>query len=192
LRPYNDLEIIQGIRAKDNQTLKYLYDSYFGMIYEMVSKNQGNEADARDIIQEAIILIYKKIRDGSFQLTTTFGSYFFSVCWNIWMRELRRRQTEIEYISEYLYFEESVNDQVVDEYEQQQRYLLYQEHFRKLGKDCQKLLKLFLKKRPLKEIARKMGHRSEKFTKKKKYLCKEQLVQSIKSDKRFRRYHRRQ
>ena len=189
MRPYNDLEIIQGIRAKNNKTLKYLYDEYYGMVYEMVSKNSGNEDDARDTLQEAIILTYKKIRDGSLKLTTTFSSYFFTVCWHVWMRELRDRKTEINNIVEYYYLEQPSNEEVSHQYDQQRKYRLYQEHFRKLGKECQKLLQLFLKKMPLKEIAVKMGYKSEKFAKKKKYLCKERLVESIKSDIRFKDYH---
>lgn len=189
MRHYNDLEIIQGIRVKDNKILNYLYDTYFGMIYEMVSKNSGNEDDARDTLQEAILLTYKKIRNGSLELTTTFASYFFTVCWHIWMRELRNRQIEMNNLMEYYYLEQGADNQLTKEYEQQRKYRLYQEHFQQLGNECQKLLKLFLKKYPLKEIARIMGHKSEKAAKKKKYICKERLVKSIKNDKRFRDYH---
>jgi len=189
LRHYNDLEIIQGIRAKDNKILNYLYDTYFGMIYEMVSKNSGNEDDARDTLQEAILLTYKKIRNGSLELTTTFASYFFTVCWHIWMRELRNRQTEMNNLMEYYYLEQGADNQLTKQYEQQRKYRLYQEHFQRLGKECQKLLKLFLRKYPIKEIARIMGHKSEKAAKKKKYICKERLVNSIKNDKRFGEYH---
>ncbi len=189
MRHYNDLEIIQGIRAKDNKILNYLYDTYFGMIYEMVSKNSGNEDDARDTLQEAILLTYKKIRNGSLELTTTFASYFFTVCWHIWMRELRNRQTEMNNLMEYYYLEQGADNQLTKQYEQQRKYRLYQEHFQRLGKECQKLLKLFLRKYPIKEIARIMGHKSEKAAKKKKYICKERLVNSIKNDKRFGEYH---
>jgi len=189
LKQYNDLEIIQGIRVKDNKILNYLYDMYFGMVYEMVIKNSGSEDDARDTLQEAILLTYKKIRDGSLELSTTFTSYFFTVCWHIWMRELRNRQTELTNLMEYYYLEQAADNSLSQQYEKQRKYRLYQEHFQRLGKECQKLLKLFLKKYPLKEIARMMGHKSEKAAKKKKYLCKERLVKSIKSDKRFKEYH---
>jgi len=189
LRPYNDLDIIQGIRAKDNKTLKYLYDTYFGSVREMVSKNKGSEDDARDTLQEAILLTYKKIRDGSLELTSTFSSYFFSVCWNIWMHELRSRRREIDHILEYYYLEQPLDDRVGEEYHKQQRYRLYQEHFQDLDKECRRLLRFFLKKTELKEISKKMGHRSVKYTKKKKYLCKEKLVEAIRKDKRFSNYH---
>jgi DNA-directed RNA polymerase specialized sigma24 family protein len=155
----------------------------------MVSKNSGNEEDARDTLQEAILLTYKKIRNGSLELTTTFASYFFTVCWHIWMRELRNRQIEMNNLMEYYYLEQEADKQLTKEYEQQRKYRLYQEHFQRLGDECKKLLKLFLKKYPLKDIARIMGHKSEKAAKKKKYICKERLVRSIKNDKRFRDYH---
>jgi hypothetical protein len=37
----------------------------------------------------------------------------------------------------------------------------------------------------MEHIAQQMGYKSKKFVKKKKYKCKEQLVKSIKKDKRF-------
>lgn len=66
-----------------------------------------------------------------------------------------------------------------------EQYKLYQIHFKRLSKDCQKILQLFLKKVSLTEIADEMGIDSMQFMKRKKYKCKEQLIRYIKSDPNF-------
>ena len=63
---------------------------------------------------------------------------------------------------------------------------LFQKHFKRLEKDCQKLLLLFLKKVPLKDIAEELGIGSQQYIKRKKYKCKEQLVRYIKSDPNYK------
>jgi RNA polymerase sigma factor (sigma-70 family) len=187
LKPYNDLEIIQGIRERDNKILEYLYNEYFGLVYDVVSQNNGNEDDARDVLQEAIVLIYRKIKNESLELNSSFKTYFYSVARNIWAHELRHRNTEIHHIMKYTREDSGVTESHDPDHEQQQRYRLYQEHFRKLGKECRRVLRMFLNNCSMEHIAQQMGYKSKKFVKKKKYKCKEQLVRSIKKDNRFNR-----
>lgn len=183
---YNDLEIIQGIRKRDNTILKYLYNEYFDGVYKLVAYNNGSEDDARDTLQEAIILIYKKITNESLELNTTFESYFLSVCSNIWKHELRRREREVKHILNYAEQDAEFLDFIQSEYEQQQKYRLYQEHFNKLGKECRKLLRMYLRDFSFSHIAKTMKLKSESYARKRKKICKEHLVKSIKKDKRFK------
>jgi hypothetical protein len=64
------------------------------------------------------------------------------------------------------------------EYQQRQ---LYKKHFLGLGADCQKILKLFLEGQSLKSIADLMGF-TEKYAKKRKYVCQKQLIAAIEQD----------
>ncbi|MCF8335333.1 MAG: RNA polymerase sigma factor [Bacteroidales bacterium] len=185
MEPYNDLEIIRGIRERDNNILEYLYNEYFGMIYDFVYQNNGSEDDARDVLQEAIILIYKKIRNESLELNSSFKIYFYSVCQRIWFHELRSRKIEYNHILNYAIPDSEFVDSVNEEYKQQKKYRLYQEHFNKLSIECKKVLRMFLRNCSLKHIAKMMQYKSQEYAKKRKFICKEQLVKSIKNDKRF-------
>ena len=62
-----------------------------------------------------------------------------------------------------------------------EQYRLYRKHFRKLGKDCQKVLEMYFDKVSMAEIARRMGFASEGYAKKRKFKCKEKLIQLIKA-----------
>jgi hypothetical protein len=59
---------------------------------------------------------------------------------------------------------------------------IYQKHFLSLGDDCQKVLRLFLRKISLREIAEIMGYKTEKYAKTRKYECKEELKNRILND----------
>ncbi|HEY1009614.1 MAG TPA: sigma-70 family RNA polymerase sigma factor, partial [Daejeonella sp.] len=59
-----DSEVIFGILNGSKETLNRLYKSYFPMILQMIVSNNGNEDDAKDIFQEAVIVLYSKVKSG--------------------------------------------------------------------------------------------------------------------------------
>jgi DNA-directed RNA polymerase specialized sigma24 family protein len=74
------------------------------------------------------------------------------------------------------------------ENEEQEKYRLFQQHFLKLSPDCQKVLRLFMGKTSLREIADIMGFKTEKYAKTRKFMCKEKLKNSIINDPFFKKY----
>jgi RNA polymerase sigma factor (sigma-70 family) len=177
--------IIEGIRKQDKQILKSIYQTYFSTIKRLVMDNYGSEQDAKDVFQEGIIIIYRKAKEGNLKLTSSFKSYIYSVCRYVWIKQQAINKENTEKLEVYVEYE-TVPDVTLDEYEKNEQYKLYQKHFKRLEKDCQKLLQLFLKKVPLKDIADVMGIESQQFVKRKKYKCKEQLVRYIKSDPKYK------
>ena len=65
---------------------------------------------------------------------------------------------------------------------EEEKWRLFQYHFKQLGQECQRVLKLFFEGEKMSKIAEKMNYTSQ-FAKTKKYLCKQKLVQSIKKDR---------
>lgn len=180
--------LIKGIQDQDKAVLKQIYADSFPDIKRFVIDNYGSEQDAKDVFQDGIVIIYRKIKNRTFQLSSSFDAYIYSVCRYIWMKKMYEKKQDIYNQNEYLEYE-GVSDFLIDEYEKNEQYKLYQKHFKRLNKDCRKILKLFLQKKSLIDIAKKMGIESIKFVKKKKYKCKEQLVRYIKSDPKFSKMH---
>jgi len=50
------------------------------MILQLIINNNGDEDDAKDIYQEAIIVLYNKIKSGKFELSSKLKTYIYSVC----------------------------------------------------------------------------------------------------------------
>lgn len=186
---YSDEQILKGILRHDNLILQYIYKQYYYNINYFIRKNQGSEDDASDIFQEAIIIIYRKIKDNDLIFEkSSFKSYLFSVCRFLWLKQLEKRRIEKERLNDTLPYQDELYDDNLNELvEKNERYGLYQKHFSTLSTDCQKLLQLFFEKVPLKEIAKVMGYKSEKYAKKRKYKCKELLINRIKQDAEFKK-----
>ena len=100
------------------------------------------------------------------------------------MKKLEKREKELSFFADSKNFI-NIDDEIDEWYELNKRYQLFQEHFKKLSFNCQKILELFLAKIPLKEIASILGLKSEFYVKKRKHICKEKLVESIKKDPKF-------
>lgn len=186
---YSDDQILKGILRHDNIILQYIYKQYYYNINYFIRKNQGSEEDASDIFQEAIIIIYRKIKENDLIFEkSSFKGYLFSVCRFLWLKQLEKRRIERERLNETLPYQEDLYDDSLNELvEKNEKYGLYQKHFNTLSTDCQKLLQLFFEKVPLKEIAGLMGYKSEKYAKKRKFKCKELLVNRIKQDTEFKK-----
>ena len=186
---YTDAQILKGILRHDNLILQYIYKQYYYKVSYFIKKNQGSEDDASDIFQEAIIVIYRKLKENDLIFEkSSFQGYLFSVCRFLWLKQLEKRRIEKEKLNDSLPFQEDVyDDSLVELVDKNQKYGLYQKHFKTLSTDCQKLLQMFFEKVPLKEIARIMGYKSEKYAKTRKYKCKELLIKRIKQDTEFKK-----
>ena len=186
---YSDEQILKGILRHDNLILQYIYKQYYYNINYFIRKNQGSEDDASDIFQEAIIIIYRKIKENDLVFEkSSFKGYLFSVCRLLWLKQLEKRRVEKEKLNDSLPYQEDLYDDNLNEIViKNERYGLYQKHFGALSTDCQKLLQLFFEKVSLKEIAVVMGYKSEKYAKKRKFKCKELLISRIKQDAEFKK-----
>ncbi len=189
MKDYNDEQILKGILRHDNLILQHIYKQFYYQVNLFIKRNSGNEDDANDIFQEAIIIIYRKIKENDLVFKmSSFQGYLFSVCRFLWLKELEKRKIEQQRLNDSLPFlEEIYDDNLVEIVRKNERYGLYQKHFKTLSTDCQKLLQLFFEKVPMTEIAKIMGYKGDNYAKKRKYTCKELLVSRIKNDTEFKK-----
>lgn len=186
---YSDEAILEGLRLRSDYIIKYIYQELFPMILFLVTKNNGSEEDAEDIFQDSLLIVFKKIKANELDLSCSFRTYLYSVSRNLWLQKLNKRKQfsrEFNDIETYITMSEyALSEKNQEELE---KFRLYQQHFLALSNDCQKVLMLFLKKVPLKEIATEMGFKTEKYAKTRKYLCKEELKKRIISDPKCQKF----
>lgn len=183
MNTYSGIDLLNGIRRNDTIVLQYIYKNFYSNINFFIKKNSGDDDDANDIFQEAIIIIYRKLKANELVLDCSFETYLYSVCRFLWLKQLEKRKVEKEKIKDNQEYHDDIYDDSLEKVvDLNERYRLYQKHFTNLGKDCQKVLQLYFDKVPLKNIAQIMGFKSEKYAKKRKFKCKEYLIKSIKQD----------
>lgn len=178
-------EIVEGLQNRDTEILDYVYKNFFSPIRDFVTLNNGSEDDAKDVYQDAILVIYQKTRTETLALKCSFSTYLFSVSRIIWLKQLEFRKLYKSTVEESAKFIE-LDDDVAQIYWRNERFKLYEDHFRKLSYNCQKILELFLARIQLKEISRILRLKSDDYVKKRKHQCKEKLIANIKGDPRFK------
>jgi RNA polymerase sigma factor (sigma-70 family) len=172
-------EIVDGLRRRDNRVLRYIYKSYFPAIAKLVLSNSGNEDDAKDIFQEALIVVFRNIREKpDFKLGSNPQTYLYSIARLLWLQQLRNSRNSEKNLKEnhpFIDFEDPkpFNDQDL-------KYSLYQKVYRQLPVDCQHIIKMTNEGKSQKEIAEALGFKSENYIKKRKHYCKEFLIKKIK------------
>ena len=132
--------ILEGLKTSDSEVLQFVYRKYFPSIRFFVIKNSGTNEDAKDLFQEALILIYKKLKEGTLNLVCSFKTYLYSVCRFLWLQILRKRNVHRELSDNQVFVELEVR--MEEEFKEQERFRMYQRHFKMLHKDCQEILRL--------------------------------------------------
>lgn len=178
-----DFNYIPAILAGDRALIHRMYAQLFPAIRQLVKDHVGTEDDAKDVFQDAVIVIYEKAQKPDFQLTSKFSTFFIGVGRNIWMsRRQKKSNQELTIPEEAKYIpDDSPNIDLL----QVERGKLFYKALRLLGEDCQKLLELFFEQHSMEEIAKAMGFASEGYARVRKSQCKDRLVENIKKDAAF-------
>lgn len=178
-----DQALLKGILEADSRRIQQVYDQALPAVIRWVAENNGTEQDARDVFQEAMIALFRKLEGGDFTLSCTLTSYLRILCRNLWLVRLRDgkkfQATPLEGIEAV-----DLSHDMLEQLGQAERQRLFFKHFDALGEKCRRILSLFFDKTPLAEIAQQLGT-SEGYIKKRKFECKEKLVKAVQRDPLF-------
>ncbi len=186
---YSDEAILEGLRLRSDYIINFIYKEFFPLIKFLVNENGGSDEDSEDIFQDGIIIIYNKISLNQLTLTSSFKTYMYSVCRNLWLQKLNKRKAiydRLTDVEEYIDLPKIMLQEA--SFEEAEMHRIIQKHFLSLPEDCQKLLQLFTKSTPMREIATILGFKTEKYAKTRKYLCKEELKRRISNDPRSHKF----
>ncbi len=86
----SDQELVRAAQAGDQRALDALLRANYDRIYAVCRRLAGNEADAMDATQEALITIAKRI--DRFDGRSAFSTWAYRVATNACLDELRRRK----------------------------------------------------------------------------------------------------
>ena len=178
-------EIIEGIKARDNCVLQYIYKIYYPTVHHLIITNSGTPDDAKDVFQECIIIIFRKVKEQEhFLLNSSFKTFIYSIARHVWLKHLRNQKYEGQKIQDQQSFIE-LKDEPFKVSNEDLKMSLYQKYFKLLPEDCQNILKLTARDIPQKEIAHALSFKSENYVKKRKHNCKDKLIEMIKKDPQY-------
>lgn len=141
------------------------------MVQSLIINNNGSADDAKDVFQEAMIVLYEKARSGTFELNCQIKTYVYSVSRRIWLKKLQqssRFSGDLGHAESLVPVEEDV-----EEHERRdQEFEMMQKAIQSLGEPCKSLLEAFyLQKMNMQDIAVGFGYTNAENAKTQKYKC---------------------
>lgn len=171
-----DSEVILGILNNSDAILKRLYIAYFPMVLQLIINNNGTADDAKDIYQEAIIVLYNKVRSGEFELSSKLKTFIYSVCRRLWLKRLSQMSRfeggDIHDFHEHLPVEEEVESHE----ERDIQFSKMESALSLLGEPCKTIIEdFYIKNRSMQEICERFGYTNADNAKTQKYKCLQRL-----------------
>ena len=170
-----DSRILNLMKEGDEEALVMLYESNRRMVTSFVARNSGTENDAEDLLQEAVIVLWERVRSGKFEYSAKLSTFIFATVQNMWRRRLAKikRETPTEF-DDTTFSQDDPSP--LDELIEGERSKKIAAALVKLGDPCKALLVLFYwEEQSMDEIAKQMKFANADTVKSKKYQCKKAL-----------------
>lgn len=167
-----DEALLQAIAAGSRQATAQVYRSHYPTVMRWLQTAGGDEADAADIFQEAMVVLFEKARSAEFRLSCRIGTYLFAICKHLWYKKLEQQRRmpvqEHNAASEDAAYE----DDLKVHQEREEHYLQLDAALEALGEPCRSLLRAFYHQdKSMQEIAASFGYTNPDNAKTQKYKC---------------------
>lgn len=166
-----DSKILKQLKNGDlNKAAENLYQ-YFGSVYSVVKQKGASIDEAKDLFQDAIMVVIKKVVEENEEITSSLKTYITTICkyqWNNKINKLSNRKT-IHITSDYSFTDD---DESKNFDEEEARFSLVEKALDEIGEKCKSILNMFyINHNSMEEIAETMGFSSINSAKTQKYKC---------------------
>jgi RNA polymerase sigma factor (sigma-70 family) len=166
-----DETLLQGLINNNNECIAVIYKENYPMVHSLVVKNSGDDDEAKDIFQEAVVVLFEKAKQPGFVLTCKISTYLYAVARRLWLKKLQNNNYK-KPIADHIEETVAVEDDV--EFHENQNLQLEQmnEALLKIGEPCKSLLEAYyFNKQQMQAIAAQFGYTNAENAKNQKYKC---------------------
>ncbi|MCB0560049.1 MAG: sigma-70 family RNA polymerase sigma factor [Lewinellaceae bacterium] len=170
--------IVQQLRTSREAAFEQLYEASFPQVARMVKAMGGEYEDARDIFQDALVILYEKAVEGRLDIQSSPSAYLMGIAKHLWLRQ-RRQNSHLLALSEL----EQQIDIPEDFFQQPEKPSLRLFRFlAAAGRKCMEILQAFYYQRmPLPEIAEEFGFANTRSATVQKHKCLEKVREQVKA-----------
>jgi RNA polymerase sigma factor (sigma-70 family) len=167
----SERELLKALAKNDRKATERIYQEHYGLIQRLIINNNGSADDARDIFQEAMIVLYENARNPSFELTCQVKTYLFSVSRRLWLKRLQQIKhtgAELPSLVETVPVESDIeaHEQRNTDFQVMEKAMI------SIGEPCKSLLEAYyLEKKSMTDIAGSFGYTNADNAKNQKYKC---------------------
>jgi len=171
---YIESELLKGLAKNDTRCAEKIYRENYKLIQALVINNNGNVEDAKDIFQEAMLVLYQKSQLADFSLTCQIQTYLYSVSRRLWLKKLQAQYKNIELRDNKDWVDTESDVEVFQKKETQLNKL--QKALEMLGEPCKGLIESFyIESKSMQEIAELFKYTNKENAKNQKYKCMNRL-----------------
>lgn len=167
----NEQALLQGLARNETKAVETIYRENYNTIQALIINNNGSADDAKDIFQEAMIVLYEKVRSGTFELNCQIKTYVYSVSRRLWLKrlqQLNRYSAPVENLEGLV----PVEDEIEAHEQRNLEFDMMNKAISSLGEPCKSLLEAYyLQKRNMQDIAASFGYTNADNAKNQKYKC---------------------
>ncbi|MCG8574047.1 MAG: sigma-70 family RNA polymerase sigma factor [Flavobacteriales bacterium] len=169
-------KILESIQAGHYEmAFTKMYD-YFPKIKKMLLSYGASEDDAKDIFQEAIIIMSNKLEYPAFVLDAKISTYLYSVSRYL-CKDVMAKKNKVIPIDKF----HSLTEDLVEDYEEKEsKFEQIDTVLQQLGEKCKNILiAYYYKKKSMKEIAEAFNYSTVNSAKNQKYKCLERAKKMV-------------
>ncbi len=167
----SEQNLFEELRMGNDKALVQLYKDNYSMVRNYIMRNNGKAEDAEDVLQEAVVVVWEKVRETNFELTSRLSTYLMAIVKNMWLKKLNKNN-RIDFDNEKVtamrigYHQDFGNEKLK----------IVGQMMDRLDDGCKQILTLFyFKDLETKKIAEIMQFANADVVKSKKYQCFKKL-----------------
>lgn len=150
-----------------------LYRQTLPVVTRHVCRNSGNEAEAQDVFQDAVLILVRNQRRPDFRLEVEPGAYVHAVAGRLWLKRLRARRVRAE---KQTLVQVHLEQIAPGTEEPPLPPSSLKKWIESTTPHCQRLLNaLYIAVEPIESLMRRMGWKNLRTARNLKYKCLEQM-----------------
>ena len=167
----NEKALLEGLAASEKKAVETIYRENYNMVQALIINNNGSADDAKDIFQEAMIVLYEKVRSGTSELNCQIKTYVYSVSRKLWLKRLQQ-QNRYSAPGDNIEAVVAVEEELEDHEQRNAEFEMMEKAINSLGEPCKSLLEAYyLQKQNMQVIALNFGYTNADNAKNQKYKC---------------------
>lgn len=171
----SDAQVLQGLAQGARGATAQVYRQQYPIVRQWIETNGGDEAEAADVFQEAMVVLFEKARNEEFRLQCRIGTYLFAICKHLWFKKLEQRKRMPQSLPADVGesgLDAAYEDDITVHQEREEHYAQLDQALEALGEPCRSLLQAFYDKgKSMQEIAASFGYTNPDNAKTQKYKC---------------------
>ena len=172
----DDRELLEGLRSGDNSVISYIYKTCYPSVSHLITGNNGSEDEAKDVFQEAVMVLYDKVTHENFELSSKLSTFLYAVSRRLWLKQINKRENAMGTSDSGGLEIADVESDVQIHLQKEHEFAKMDSAMNQLGEPCQTILRdFYIRNKSMNEICEKFGYTNTDNAKTQKYKCLQRL-----------------